>query len=89
MRNVQECLEVKFSILYCVVIFMQLLTFISVHVDREHGFHLELEDYLGGLLLLANELVYFSSDFLTYRFIILLFDSIDQALHQCSDIRTL
>lgn len=91
MRNVQECLEVRFSILYSVlhITLMQFLTVIPVHVDRENGFHLELEDYLGGLLLLADELVYLADDFLPYGFIIILFDSADQALHQRSYVRAL
>lgn len=33
------------------------LFFILVEADRERGFHLDIEDYLSGVLTLASELV--------------------------------
>lgn len=33
------------------------LVFILVEADRERGFHLDIEDYLSGVLTLASELV--------------------------------
>lgn len=33
------------------------LFFILVEADRERGFHLDIEDYLSGVLILASELV--------------------------------
>lgn len=33
------------------------LLFILVEADRERGFHLDIEDYLSGVLTLASELV--------------------------------
>ena len=38
--------------------------FITVQVERSSdGFHIDLDDFLTGLLLLANELVSFTSQF--------------------------
>lgn len=33
------------------------MLFVAVKVNREEGFHIDLEDYLMGLLQLASELV--------------------------------
>ena len=33
------------------------LFFVLVEADRERGFHLDIEDYLSGVLTLASELV--------------------------------
>ena len=34
---------------------------LKIGFDLKEGFHLELEDYLGGLILLSNELVLYIS----------------------------
>lgn len=39
---------------------LNLLHIYAVEVDREKGFHLDVEDYLAGVLILASELVSFS-----------------------------
>lgn len=39
------------------VLIKQQLLVCPVEVDREKGFHLDLEDYLAGILILASELV--------------------------------
>lgn len=39
------------------VLIKQQLLVCAVEVDREKGFHLDLEDYLAGILILASELV--------------------------------
>ena len=36
---------------------IQVYTVLSVKVNREEGFHIDLDDYLMGLLQLASELV--------------------------------
>lgn len=43
-----ECIYMKEQVLFFVCI---------VEVDREKGFHLDLEDYLAGILIMASELV--------------------------------